>query len=178
MYQFLVNVSKSYKMIITFEFLSSSLFICESLWKYQLYHSFYRDKIPFFLLMLFVLIFILSNVNIAVSIFCCCYFPCNPFVFILSALLPSRHVYGRRVYLSIQFCSLCLLTGELNPLIVNDIFRIISTILCFMFTIFFLFTSWPSIEVLKPFLYGPSFFYFWELHIALLLLLLLSLLLF
>nr|XP_030725004.1 polyadenylate-binding protein, cytoplasmic and nuclear-like [Globicephala melas] len=27
-----------------------------------------------------------------------------------TALLPSRHVYGRRVYLSIQFCSLCLLT--------------------------------------------------------------------
>ena len=111
--------------------------------------------------MLFVLIFILSNVNITVSVFfCCCYFPCNPFVFILLALLHSRHVYGRRVYLSIQFCSLCLLTGELNPLIliVNDIFGIISTIQCFMFTIFFLFTSWPSTEVLKPFLYGPSFF--------------------
>lgn len=60
----------------------------------------------------------------------------------------------------IQFCNLCLLTGKLNLciFIVNDTFGLISSISCLMFTIFFLFASWPSIGILKTFLYDPSLF--------------------
>lgn len=102
-------------------------------------------KYLFLLLKLFVLSFVLFSVNIAMSGFCCCYFPCNPFIyFIFSVLLYSRHVYERKAFkicLFIQFCNLGLLTGKLNLciFIVNDRFGLISTISCFIFTIFFLF---------------------------------------